>query len=295
MKKILAFVLAVLMLLSLTACDNKSKDYETAMGLYNEGQYEQARELFEELADYEDSAEMVKKCDYQLALEYMAADKYEDAKALFVKLGNYEDSANMVKSCDYKIAMAKMEAGEYQEAREIFIALGDYKDSAANTVIAAQNMLVAYVKKQGRLMEKSADNPYGTVLEIVDGELTVMFQSKTTGLLNVDLRIGAILKPGDQKVVFVGTEETSSYAAYYTASASGIWDIPNYEKMGEMSWNEFEISGKTAQGNAYTQEQSLLNIMVTSGIGMIAEHIEKVLEDSGLGLTMADLGFISYK
>ena len=292
MKKIITALLVLVMALSLCACD--SSDYKEAMELYNLGNYEQARTMFVALADYEDSAEMVNKCDYQLALEYMGLGKYEEAKALFVQLGDYEDSAKMVKDCSYNIAKASMDAGEYQKARELFIELGDYEDSAANVVIAAQNMFIAYVEQQGQLVEKSSDNSNGTVLSVENGELIAAYAYKTTGIIEIDMKIGAILKPGDKQVLLVGTDKLSTYAAYYSATASCTWDIENYTKGGIMDWENFEISGRNAQGASYEQKNSWLDLFLTTGVGDIAEHIEKALGESGLGLTMKDIGFTNY-
>ena len=292
MKKIIAALLVLVMALSLCACD--SSDYKEAMELYNLGDYAQARTMFVALADYEDSADMVNKCDYQMAQDYMIDGKYEEAKALFVQLGDYEDSAARAKDCSYNIAKASMSAGEYQKARELFIELGDYEDSAAIVVIAAQNMFIAYVEQQGQLVEKSSDNSNGTVLHAENGELVVAYAYKTTGIIAIDMKIGAVMQPGDKQVLLVGTDELSTYAAYYTATASGTWDIENYTKGGKMAWEDFDISGRTAQGTAYEQKNSWLDLFLTTGVGDIAEHIEKALGESGLGLTMKDIGFTNY-
>ena len=73
MKKLLAFLLALILLVSLCACgsngDDEEKDpqaekYEEACDLYDEGEYAEAKELFEELGDYEDSKEMVVECEH---------------------------------------------------------------------------------------------------------------------------------------------------------------------------------------------------------------------------------------
>ena len=255
MKKIIAALLVLVMALSLCACD--SSDYKEAMELYNLGDYAQARTMFVALADYEDSADMVNKCDYQMAQDYMIDGKYEEAKALFVQLG-------------------------------------DYEDSAANVVIAAQNMFIAYVEQQGQLVEKSSDNYETTVLIAENGELVAAYAYKTIGIIAIDVEIGAVMKPGDKQVLLVGTDEVSSYAAYYTATASGTWDIENYTKGGKMAWEDFDISGRTSHGTAFEQKNSFLDLFLTTGVGDIAEHIEKALGESGLGLTMKDIGFTNY-
>ena len=65
MKKIVSGILLLVMLVSLCGCS--SSKYEEAVTYLNNGEYESALVLFEELAekDYKDSAEMVKETKYQ--------------------------------------------------------------------------------------------------------------------------------------------------------------------------------------------------------------------------------------
>ena len=60
MKKAVALLLALSLMLSLCGCSKK--DYERAIALYNEGQFSEAQAIFSELGDYEDSLAYVEKC-----------------------------------------------------------------------------------------------------------------------------------------------------------------------------------------------------------------------------------------
>ena len=52
MKKAVALLLALSMVLSLCGCGNsQKKDYEKAISLFDEGSYEEAQAIFEELGD----------------------------------------------------------------------------------------------------------------------------------------------------------------------------------------------------------------------------------------------------
>lgn len=123
-------ILCILMILALmlTACD--SADYKKAMGLYEAGSYSEACEIFTQLGDYEDSAEMVTACRYGLAMEAYDSADYEQAGKLFAELGDYQNSADMVLECRYQTANSVFAAGEYNKALTIFAELGDYADSA---------------------------------------------------------------------------------------------------------------------------------------------------------------------
>ena len=58
-KKIFLFVLLIVGMFLLVSCDNST--YTEAKNAYDSGNYEMAISLFEELEDYQDSKEMLKK------------------------------------------------------------------------------------------------------------------------------------------------------------------------------------------------------------------------------------------
>ena len=211
MKKFVAVVLALVMTLSLCACN--SLDYKEAMELYEDESYERARELFVELGDYENSAEMVNQCDYQLALEHMEDGEYEEAKALFVELDTFEDSAEKVVECNYEIAQAALEAGEYQQAYELFLELGDYKDSAE-------------MAKECR--NKEIDALLQGHWEAVNSGLVFNYKF-VGGRFEASLSVGAnsISNEGSYRI---DTESGEIYVCYgYTFSSSGT-KTPNTEE-----------------------------------------------------------------
>ena len=70
MKKISLILVICLIFVCFTACD--SKNYEKAVSLFNEGEYEEAEQLFLQLGDYENSAEMLASCQKELMYQ-----KYE--------------------------------------------------------------------------------------------------------------------------------------------------------------------------------------------------------------------------
>lgn len=63
MKKLVALLLALSMVFALCGCS--SSDYKKAKGLYDEGNYEEAKALFEKLGDYEDSKTYAQSCEIE--------------------------------------------------------------------------------------------------------------------------------------------------------------------------------------------------------------------------------------
>lgn len=255
MKRIIAMMLALVLALSLCGCD--SSDYKKAMEAFDSGDYATAREIFVELGDYEDSADMVIQCDYQQALAYL-------------------------------------DEGEYAQARELFLELGDYEDCKENAMTAAQYMLMEYVEENGEFKKVNPDNYDGIVIQVDNDMVIVAYMYKMTGIINVDLRIGTGIKPGSNDFLIVGTDKTSSHAAYYNAEATLAIKLGAYTQGDKLTWEEFEVNGTNAQGSAYTQDATMLNIFLTSGVKNMTAYLEEVLEQSGLGLTMEDIGFTGY-
>jgi len=106
------------------------RSYNHAMGLKEEGNYDEAITEFTELGDYSDSADQITDCKYLKAKKMLSDKKFEDAIKAFEKLGSYKDSKDQITAANYGIAQKLLDDGEYKDAKSAFNALGDYKDSA---------------------------------------------------------------------------------------------------------------------------------------------------------------------
>lgn len=82
MKKAVALLLALSMVFAICGCgDSQKKDYEKAVSLFDEGSYEEAQAIFEELGDYEDSSSYVEKCKIEAKYaikNIMSEDEFRD-------------------------------------------------------------------------------------------------------------------------------------------------------------------------------------------------------------------------
>lgn len=328
MKKIIALMLILSMALSLCAC--KSSDYKEAMDHYDSDKFSRARKIFAELGDYKDSAEMVLECDYQQALVYMDEGDLSEARELFLELGDYEDSARkasecgyqlasacldegdlskarelflalgdymdsaeMVSQCDYRQALACMDVGDFVSARALFLELGDYEDCRERVAHAARGILINYVKENEIPDSKVTDGTYIRITEN-DGALLMAYVMEFTGIINMDVRIGMQFYI-DGTGLLAGSEDVLTHAADWEAEAASDWDISAYESGDALGWDHLEASGYNANGKVYDNESTLmLRMLQTAALEKSTAYLAQVLADSGLGLTMADIGFISY-
>ena len=161
--KFLALLLVLVLSLG-TVCAEEDKEalkaqYDAAMALYENEQYEQALEAFEALGRYSDSRTWASKSKWQWravryreAISLYQAESYHEALALFEELGSHEDSKKYVSKCtraiqkqEYAQADALFDAGDYEGALAMFTALDRYDDSRERAAESAQ--MIEAVKK----------------------------------------------------------------------------------------------------------------------------------------------------
>ena len=106
--------------------------YEDATERMQAGDIAGAYEIYSDISDYSDSAEIVAKIDsdYQSAAKLMEEKRYDEASAAFAALKNYSDSAEKASASLYQKAEALLSDGDYDAAAAQFRQLGDYSDSA---------------------------------------------------------------------------------------------------------------------------------------------------------------------
>lgn len=123
-----------------------SRNYNHAVTLLEDGQYESAIAAFEALGDYKDSAEQVEVAKlarieeinsekYIEAERLLAAGKYDAAIKAFRELGSYRDSPQRITEIEntvkYENAEHAISTGDYYSAYRILVTLdGSYKDTS---------------------------------------------------------------------------------------------------------------------------------------------------------------------
>lgn len=118
--------------------------YSEANKLLNDKKYKRAIEKFNDIIDFKDSANKIKDAKYELAKQYFDSEKYDDAKQLFLELDDYEEYKKDVEyylgeiqlkevvqltEDIYNKACNLMNKGKYNEAIKNFKSISDYSDS----------------------------------------------------------------------------------------------------------------------------------------------------------------------
>ena len=122
---------------------NQEKAYNNAIALYEAGDFEQAKGIFDQLSDYEDSAAWSEKCTAEIEAEQKKASKYadavqwfnwgyfEDAAEAFEKLGDYKDSPEQLKKAQEVLSVYNTlekldDEGDFAGLREAIDKIRDY-------------------------------------------------------------------------------------------------------------------------------------------------------------------------
>lgn len=245
MKKAISLLLALCLCLSLCACS--SGDYKKATELYAKGDYAAAATIFEQLADYKDSAEQLNACRYQMALQFMKDEQYDEALALLEPLGNYQDCPEKIRECNYRKALDLMAGEQFDKALALLEPLSDYEDSAERS-------------KECRYQLAMKDYAAGKVKEAVEALSYIYDYPAAKKDLN-QILLDEVTKNYTSRI----TEAANSYSSYTNTWTKQTIAIVNRTKTGdtinfpEADENDPDIMAirrSMEKGGAYLEELS---------------------------------------
>lgn len=105
-------------------------DLSTAQKMFDDGNFAEAKKIYEKYSNYDAYERMPYECDYALAEKIMDEGSYLAAHRLFDSLGGFKDSRDRSKEALYAYAEECFEMGDYKNAVKAYKNLDDYKDSA---------------------------------------------------------------------------------------------------------------------------------------------------------------------
>lgn len=258
MKRIVALLMIAAMLLALTGC--KSFDYKKAMELYENEDFQEAEEIFASLGDYEDSQEMVLASRYGYALVLVDDGEFEEAVAIFEDLEEYEDSE------------------EYLENMPC-------------------HALARYLKKNGEVSYKDAENEYTVALSLEGKDVFVLeyhIEASADDLLMAQDFVARI-PLGGTRAELVGEGLIEMGEAYMDDKGTGYWDIANYAPGDNIDWENYEISGQKVDGSDLDAGSEGLATLAEPVLERMVSGLEWLLEqhvgDIGYTVTLGDMGF----
>lgn len=291
-------LLVLTLCISLTGCDKQT--YWTAINLYNAGKYDAAATLFSELDGYKDSGQLQTLCRYWEAITFMEEGAYSTALPRFIKLGNYEDSAERAIECKYQMAIAAFEDGDFQTAESQFLEQPQYRQTQEYLRRINCQKLFDAITEAGGNLENAQD---GTVLRVTTAEpaqllfsvsvskdMGYTFYDDLTLALTRDSLEADFIATGSFDMDYLGEQIGS------TQTASGKVNISSCAAGMYLTVDTFQMTVTDNQGNISTSEDPADCLMaddMSENLSVMLARIPQLLNDAGITLTLADIGFIS--
>ena len=303
-RKLIALPLVLLLTFSLSSCE--SLRYRDAIDRYNDGNFDAAIEMFYELGDYEDSAELFTRSHYMAAITRMEAGNYEEALPRFIKLGDYEDCPQRVTECRYQLAIAAFEQGDYPQAESEFLEFTDYRKSAEYL------RQINWMKFYNYICESGSDAGGCFVISTQQDQRTVNVMVDSAAPNQITLNAS-----WEKDMGYVFRDELAinftldSFTANFTADSIFTMDF-NGQAIGstQTAAGQFSITTCTAD---MTLVPETFSMTVTDNQGKVTNSTDladatmleemqanyaaimalfpQIFADSDLGLTPADIGF----
>lgn len=256
MKKFGWILCLLLLVAAFTGCD--ATEYKKAVELYESGQYAQAQTIFEELGEYEDSKTYAQDCRYMQGQALMESGKYEEAEEIFRKLGNYKDSKTYAQDCKWYLFAGYVENNDVSEKRN-------------NASGIPYSFSIERTSKNSFVVKYSMNQSMGFMSGSRESSMTIKKSSSSAEVVS------------DGKV--------SMFGQNYTVRGMLTLDISNYKKTSKLEWDTAENGKQQQSGGTMTIQPPEVEEEVLD----LVKYLEDVVKNSGLSVTMADLGFTSYK
>ena len=296
MKRFLAALGAVILCVSMTGCSGL--DYIKASRLYKDAQYAQALPLYEGLGEFADSAKMAEICsqkaDYTAAEAFLASKDYEAALPLYEGLGMYADSPVKAITCRYENGLRYLENGEHEKAILWLEPLGNYENSADQTNLARWLWLNG--QEHSYIIQAITGDSRVIRLEpMEDGALRLVLERKGHLLgLPYDTLFEMTFARGDKEGAYEVTCRSESDMTI-EESAAGVVDLASFTAGKPLQASEFSQVVIDAEGNQTTSNDVTQAIIVQAVMleaqEQITTYLPQLLENSGVDITMEDLGF----
>ncbi len=142
--------------------------YRNAVSAMEQGQYEDAYDVFTVMSGYADADDNAVRCRYLQAVSNLTEDADEEtllsARSELVALGDYEDAAEQITYADWLHAELYMKSGDIDHAAELYTSLGDYRNSGDRLTECT------YLKAKEQLESGDYDTAYAAFLALGDYE-----------------------------------------------------------------------------------------------------------------------------
>ena len=295
-----ALVLILICTLAFSLCGCDALDYRKAIALYNSQNYDAAIDAFYALGDYEDSSALFTRSHYLAAITRMENGNYEEVLPRFLKLGDYEDSAQRAMECNYQMALAAYESGDFCTARNFFQEVPEYRRTQEYLRRINWQSFFDELAAAGSLQREENGKTFSITADAATQQLVFFVgQSKDLGYrFHDDLTLTLSRDDGDAAF----TANSTFVMAFLDSEigsqqmASGKVAIATCTAETRLVPEKFEKTVNDNLGQTTTSTDpadSLMDGDLQENFRDLMTVIPALLADSGISLTLAEIGFIS--
>ena len=178
-KKIITIIGAVavavitVVILTVSISNSKKHDkYQKAVTYFNQGEYENAIEIFESLGNYKDSADYLcsaseivtsREDTYNKGVSYYNEGLYIEAIAVLTEIIGYQDSSEYIENAGEKLyeqGEQFFNGEEYEKAQEVLNSIPEMSSSYAKAVALSKQVDEAIVETQNMQKYEAAVSAY---------------------------------------------------------------------------------------------------------------------------------------
>lgn len=261
--KVLICVAAAAMLICYFLIIRPLQQYQSALSLFENGEYHDSLQIFESLKDYKDSIQQAERCrdhiqeeDYLAAIDIYETGNYSEALDAFLNLGDYQDSDEYIGECE----IALIKASSTNED----VMLGAYNGIPIEWRVLSKDetsaLLVSKYYVTSKIANERGSGSYGKYM--------CWSGSTLRAWLNNDFINEAF--PGNvAQRLMTNTIQTDEY------------DVPHYD-----GWHEVEIT-VTTEDKVYIPSKADVtqyNLSPTSPMGGSDKNTTGWLRDRGHGI-----------
>ena len=314
LKKLFFCVPILLLTLFLCACGTMQR----AQKEYENGNYAEAKKLFQQMKSTDQVSEWIKKCDCQIALSLMDKKEYEEAAEAFEALSAYGDDDEMVRNCRYQFASEMVEAGRFRESIPLLEKLGDYKNAAGLLKKAKWQRIYSYVEEKGEEqnwtegrkaigggIKVNSLSPVVFCLYFKDPETAIigidgmlldsisgsMLTQTVSGKLEVKIDAARSEIKYHDKIKYSKSGSTMNVEEDYTAHT----DISTYSDLHDIYIDSFIQSGTDFAGSRIYETDPNKGVAAEQFLQLadiVLNNVETFFNEADFEFKMSDLGFM---
>lgn len=260
---LVAIIILVVIFMSLHIIEErKMEQYDSAIEYYNNGQYEEAREVLLKLENYEDSKNYLVDINailaeyqslYDNAINEFNIGNYKEAILTFEEIKDYSDSLTYIEMCANKIV----------EQAESLIDVEDYEGA---------KLLISYIPVYSEQYDKTSD----LLLEIE----TIILENKFISAINLYNNNQLV----DAQKIFIEIREYKDTETYLDIIGNVMYEqAQSYIGLNDYlnAYSLLELINEKQEWKDYEQAVICQNELILTYVNLVNQQAIQVLMEAG--------------